>query len=153
MCSVEFSYRLTGTGWAEARVEDDTSWATITASYLGDALGDLLEAVGVLLEGAEQARCSWEEEPGEYRWIWERTGSDVYLRILALRDNFPRQPDELGTLVFETRQPLRALASAMAAGAQALLDDLGEEEYLRRWVDHPFPTAHLFLIKDRLAVE
>ena len=43
---------MTGKGWAEARIADDDSWAILTASYLSDALGDLLEAIGVLLEGA-----------------------------------------------------------------------------------------------------
>ena len=44
---VEFKYRLVGTGWAEARIEDEEAWAGLTASYLSDALGNLLEAVGV----------------------------------------------------------------------------------------------------------
>jgi hypothetical protein len=149
--AVEFTYRLTGTGWAEARIADGTSSATITASYLGDALCDLLEAVGVLLEGAEEARCSWEEEPGEYRWIFERTGSDVGVRVLALSDNFPREPDERGVVVFETRTPLREVARAVVEGAQKALDHYGEEEYLRRWVDHPFPVGYLELIQTRLA--
>ena len=42
--------------WAgPRRASRRASTATITASYLDDALGDLLEAVGVLLEGAEEA--------------------------------------------------------------------------------------------------
>lgn len=126
---------------------------TITASYLEDALGVLLDAVGVLLEGAEAARCSWAEEPGEDRWIFERSGSDVRLRPLALRDVYSRDQDEMGTAVFETRQSLAGLATAIADGAQAVLDEYGEEDYLTRWVAHPFPTAHLALIRDRLAVE
>ena len=30
---VEFDYRLTGVGWASARIRDDRSDATVTASY------------------------------------------------------------------------------------------------------------------------
>jgi hypothetical protein len=148
---VEFSYRLTGTGWAEARIADDSAWVTLTASYLEDALGVLLEAVGVLLEGAVTARCSWEEEPGEYRWIFDRSDTEVDLRVLAFGDVYSRDPDEKGVLVFRTLQPLAVLSTAIADGAQSVLDEYGEEEYLRRWVDHPFPTAHLALIKERLA--
>jgi hypothetical protein len=54
---------------------DGASSATITASYLMDALGLLLEDVGSMLEGVDEARCSWEEEPGEYRWIFEGMGA------------------------------------------------------------------------------
>jgi hypothetical protein len=147
---VDFIYRLTGTGWAEARVSAGHSSATITASYLQDALGVLLEAVGLMLEGAQQARCSWEEEPGEYRWIFERAGTDVRLRVLAFRDGYPPEPDDQGVIVFETRQPLREMATAIADGAHAVLDEYGEEEYLRRWVEAPFPIGHLNMIRAQL---
>lgn len=148
---MEFSYRLTGTGWAEARIADEDSWATITASYLSDALGDLLEAVGVLLEGADEARCSWQEEPGEYRWIFRRTTSDVQLRVLSFPDQMRPEPDEDGVPVFETQQPLAALASAIVDAAQAVLDENGEDAYQRQWVEYPFPSGHLSMIKRRLA--
>lgn len=123
----------------------------ITASYLGDALGELLEAIGLLLEGAVQARCSWEEEPGEYRWIFERAGADLRCRVLAFSDIYSREPDVAGTMVFETTARLRDVASAIAGGARKVLDEYGEDEYLRRWVDHPFPTGYLELIQTHLA--
>lgn len=150
---VEFGYRLTGTGWSEARLTDGPSSVTITASYLGDAIGELLEAVGVLLDGAEQARCSWAEEPGEYRWIFDRAGSDVRLRVLAFPDDDPLEPDDRGQVVFESTAPLREIADAIARGAQNVLDEYGEDEYLRRWVQHPFPVGHLELIQAHLAAE
>ena len=148
---MEFKYRLTGTGWAEARVADGASSATITASYLEDALGELLETIAYLLEGAEKARCSWQEEPGEYRWIFERADAEVRLRVLEFSDNYSPDPDDRGTVVFETRAPLRGVAEAVAQGAQRVLDAYGEDEYLRRWVDHQFPVAHLQQIQARLA--
>ena len=148
---MEFTYRVTGTGWAEARVADGPVAVTITASYLEDALGELLEAIGLLLEGADGARCSWQEEPREYRWIFHRAGSDVRLRVIAFADMYSREPDESGTVVFETTAPLRDVASAIAGGAQEVLDEHGEAEYLRRWVDHPFPVGHLELIQAHLA--
>lgn len=102
---MEFVYRLVHMGWAEARISDGTQSTTPTASYLRDALGDLLEAVGVLLEGAKTARCSWEEEPGEYRWVYNRRGADIELCIIFFRDLWSFEPDEKGTVVFETRRP------------------------------------------------
>jgi hypothetical protein len=160
---MEFRYRLTGRGWAEARIADDASHAILTASYLSDALGDLLEAVGRLLEGASEARCSWEEEPGEYRWIFTRTDdSDAQLNILAFDDMYSRpatlpgvaqphpQPDERGELRFSTTQPISVLAGAIADGAAATLDELGEENYLAEWVEAPFPTARLAFIRKHL---
>jgi len=149
---MQFTYRLVGTGWAEATVSDGSSWARLTASYLEDARSsELLQAVGILLEGAAEARCSWEEEPGEYRWVFQRTGVDIHLRVLGFADVYPEEPDERGMVVFETWQPLSEVATAIADGAQAVLDEYGQAEYLRRWVDFPFPTGHLEMIRERLA--
>lgn len=134
----------------EARIADDGAWARLTASYLSDALGNLLEAVGVLLEGATEATCSWDEEPGEYRWLFTRAGSTVHLRILALPDQFPPQPDSAGTVVFETTAPLPVVAAAVAHGAAEVLARHGEKEYLEKWVDYPFPTELLQMVQARL---
>lgn len=148
---MEFSYRLTGTGWSEARLSDGTSSATVTGSYLSDALGLLLEAVGSLLEGTQEARCSWDEEPGEYRWVFVRSGDLVDLRVLAFPELWGNQPDSEGSLVFETQQELREAATAIADGAADVLAEHGEEGYLAKWVDAPFPTAHLDLVRQLLA--
>jgi hypothetical protein len=41
---MRFEYRLTGAGWAKARIADGTCEAVLTASYLSNALDALLEA-------------------------------------------------------------------------------------------------------------
>lgn len=147
---VDFTDRLVGTGWAEATISDGAATARLTASYLKDALGDLLEAVGTLFEGAVEARCSWQEEPGECRWIFHRQGSAVHLRVLSFADVYSNEPDRLGVIVFETQQPLHDLARPVVNGAQSVLDEYGEEEYLTWWVDYPFPTAQLEMLRQRL---
>lgn len=84
--SLRFTYRLTGVGWAEADVACGEVSARLTASYLRDALGDLLRAVRDIVHGAESATCSWEEEPGEYRWLFSVVSGQVRLRILWFDD-------------------------------------------------------------------
>lgn len=150
--SIDFRYRLTGAGWAEASISGGEASATLRASYLGDALGDLLEAVGVLLEGATGARCSWEDEPGEYRWIFSRRGEDVHVQVLGFEDSYLRKPDAAGTVVYESTLPLLGLAVAMADGAQAVLDEHGADGYMAKWIGHPFPTEHLAMIRARLTL-
>jgi hypothetical protein len=149
---VDFTFRLVGTGWAAAHISDDTGGATVTASYLKDALGLLLEAVGLVLEGAEEARCAWAEEPGEYRRILERDGEQGHLRVLAFRDVERPEPDDRGTTIFETRQLVRVIAASIADGAQQVLTEYGEDEYVRCF-GHPFPLGHLGAVHDRLAAD
>ena len=146
---MQFAYRLVGTGWAEADVGDGTATATLTASYLGDALGDLLYAIWRLLEGDAETRCSWAEEPGEYRWIMQRDGDYVHLRVLEFMSTHPPRPDEAGRLVFESHPEVRALARAIALGASRTLEEHGEQGYKGMW-GSPFPTKTLELIRDAL---
>jgi hypothetical protein len=75
------------------------------------------------------------------------------LSLLAFRDVYTRDPDGEGVVVFETRQPLREMATAVADGAQAVLDEYGADEYRRRWVDFPFPLGHLEVIRAHLGAE
>lgn len=147
---VHFTYELVGTGWAAASIEGADSSVELHASYLGDALGVLLGAINALLEGGESARCSWEVEPGEFRWIFARRGAAVELTILTLPSAFPELPDEDGNEIFRTVEPLREVASSVANAAQRILDDLGEAEYLDRWVQYPFPIERLRSLQNLL---
>src|SRR5690606_17118422 len=54
----------------------------LAASYLTDALGDLLRAVVRIADGALEADCSWDEEPGVYRWLLRRAGPAALVRIV-----------------------------------------------------------------------
>lgn len=79
---VGFTYRLTGEGWSEARLTIGAASTPLSASYLDDALGDLV-AAAVLLPGAESTiRLSWAEEPGEFRWVLDRSGDQLAVRVL-----------------------------------------------------------------------
>jgi hypothetical protein len=142
-----FDFRLVGTGWARAKVTDEANSAEVTASYLGDALGDLLMAVWTLIEGDTDARCSWWEEPGEYRWIFVRDGQRISLRILEFDRLWSDEPDETGRLIFQTSQPLRELAAAIAAGAKACLNAVGFKDYREKWVYNDFPVDELAAIE------
>jgi hypothetical protein len=68
VAKVWFEYRLVPHGWAEARFELDDAVADLTASYLGDALGDQLVGPRRLRAYPGTVRVSWIEEPGEDRW-------------------------------------------------------------------------------------
>ena len=142
-----FEHRLVGRGWSETHVADEDNTAVVTASYLSDALGGLLYAVALATEGQPNVRCSFEEEPGEYRWVFDRSVSQVVLRILAFDDLWNHEPDDAGTLVFETSQPVLRIARAVASGAQRLLDETRDDGYLSQWIRHPFPNVALMRLR------
>jgi hypothetical protein len=145
-----FEYRVGYSGWAEAGIGDEAGHTTLTASYIGDALGDLLYALWRVLQGETETRCSWHEEPGEFRWIIRRDGDTVWLRVLEFDDLFQHRPDEAGQLVFETRQDVKTLARAIALGASRTLEKHGLSGYRERWQTYPFPSTTLELIQAEL---
>jgi hypothetical protein len=138
---LRLDYRLVGVGWAEAEVSHGVAAATVTASYLADALGDLLRAVGALGDGAATVRCAWAEEPGETRWLLAREDADVDVRIVAY-DAAGRR-DEEGAEVFRARVPYADLRTAVVDAAERVLAEHGEDGYLAKWVEAPFPCAAL----------
>ena len=43
------------------------------------------------------------------------------------------------------------MAVAIVKGVEAVLADYGEEEYRRRWIEHPFPTEALAMVSALLS--
>lgn len=131
---MKLRYDLTGTGWADCTIAIGEATATVTASYLSDALDDLVGAVVALLCGDEQSTASFAEEPGEYRWEFARKGPDgVIIRIRFLGAGSDNQP------IFDAETRLRTLAGALLSELQRLLREYGADGYRQRWVLHDFP--------------
>jgi hypothetical protein len=149
----KFDYRLTGPGWSEAKVADEHRHATLSASYLSDALRSLLEAVALIVEGHTDARCSWDEEPGEFRWIFRRADDIdlVELKILMFPQLCGDAPDGDGEEVFRTTQSALRFGRVVLAEAQRLCDEHGEEGYAEQWIEHPFPGDALARLRRAIA--
>ena len=141
--AVEFDFKLVGTGWARARLAVGSKSVELTASYLGDALGDLLAAMSLLVAGEPEARFSWDEEPGEYRWIVSCADDVARTRVLAFEHLRGHTSDDEGRELFNGSCSLRALIAAVARAAHDVLDEWGIEGYRLRWVEHDFPAHEL----------
>jgi hypothetical protein len=146
---MRFEFNLSGHGGADGEVTDEMSHASIPASYISDALGDLLYAVWRVTQGDPTSRCSWDDEPGEWRWIMTRDDRDVSLRVLWFDGRHPPRADEHGALIYQTRQDVRVFARAFALGASRTLADNGEEGYRDRW-GKPFPIRKLEVLQTAL---
>jgi hypothetical protein len=152
-----FEYRLTKYGWADARIADDESeYGYLAASYLSDALAALLDAVALTVEGAEEARCSWDDEPGEQRFVLRRDGDFLVLRILRFDAigrfaNEDQEPDGDGRCVFESRQPVRVVGRVILEAAESVLAEWGDDGYLEQWGEHPFPLSGLERLRRAVA--
>ena len=146
---LSFDYRLTGAGWSECRITRGPHGVTITASYLSDALGQLAAAVLLMQLGSQAARVSFDEEPGEYRWGFDRVVAPdrqpqgIQLRIWRFDDLWAGLPDDKGELQFEQIVELDDLLAATVEMLGNVLNTYGLDGYHERWIEHEFPKALL----------
>jgi hypothetical protein len=140
--SASFVYRLTGTGWSECELTIDGAQIQLTASYTSDALRELLIATNLILGGNHEARATFDEEPGEYRWRLSRiTENRLRIRIIWFEEVGALKPDVEGKLLFEANCGMKPFGQAVLDGCRQLVSELGTSSYARKWARHPFPES------------
>ena len=133
---LNFSLQRFPHGWWGATLSDGLEEATITASSIpSEPLLPLLWAVRLLLLGTSEARCSWWEEPGEYRWLFSRRDESVLIHILWFKD-IGNWSDEKGQTVLKMECDLLAFAKRFSQqlnqiGYQEKRPAVPEEDYQR----------------------
>ncbi len=138
------SFELTGLGWASCQITSPEGSCTVTASYLSNALGSLVVAATAMQAGFSRATFSFEEEPGEYRWvITSPRTNEMELGIIEFDSAYNELPDEHGKLLFRTRCRPVVFAEAVSIAASRLSSQLGEFGYKEQWSEHAFPTEQL----------
>ena len=111
---IAINYRLTGPGWSECVISCDGQSCITTASYLSDALGNLVRAAVALLSGFSAVTFSFEEEPGEYRWVIRSPRlNEIDLAVLELPDLYRGQPDHEGKLRLSVRRGDQGLSDSV----------------------------------------
>lgn len=140
--AVSLEYNLTGRGWSECIVEIDDQRLVLTASYLSNALADLLRATADLLKGNNETTASFIEEPGEYRWRFTRVSEDrLSVCILWFDEFYQNRPNLEGKVILKTECRLRTFAGSVLSASQRVLKTHGLDGYKEQWVHYEFPTT------------
>lgn len=146
--SVEFRYDLVGVGWSECTLINGDNHVTVTASYLSDALRELVAAVCRVTSGMPEATASFDEEPGEYRWRLFRIDDETLrISILEFDELWSNKPDSYGKPVFDSQCRLRTFAGAVYDGCKRLLAKYGHDGYREKSHDHNFPETEVRELK------
>jgi hypothetical protein len=126
-------------GWAYARLSDQSKELLVTAPYSpDDVLRDFVDAVQSL-QSAEAAECCWAQEPGELHWNLRRIGKDIEIEILKFPDiGFPGQHQGNAEPVFKARGRWVIFAGQLLSSLESIKTDMGCEGYERAW-RHPLP--------------
>jgi hypothetical protein len=137
---MEIVYELAGAGWADARISHKGNYRNMAVSYLSDALGDMARAAVQLLRGGREVSFSFQDEPGEHRWILSRGEADsLRIRVFWFDDAFSARRQERGTEVFACDCAVLDFVGQVSYVLQSVLADEGVEGYRRRWQNYEFP--------------
>jgi hypothetical protein len=135
-----FSIQKLSAGWLTTVISDGTQEVTLVASYLSDALSDLLNVILALLEGADEGACAWMQEPGEFHWLFKRKEEKILLRLVWFDDNlYDDFPKEAGRILLLTECDLTSIATEFYNALTHLLDTVGIEGYKKHWDLYEFP--------------
>jgi hypothetical protein len=95
------------------------------------------------LHGSELQRFSFDEEPGEYRWVLRRVWPDrLRVEILEFSELWSNAPDDEGTVLLRGDCTTKEFALAVVSALDSVLAEHGEAGYKERW-GCPFPSQTL----------
>jgi hypothetical protein len=100
MAGISLTWTPVHHGWARCVVADERAEAEAIVSYVTDGPEQLLNAVARLVHGADETRAEFAAEPDVYRWIFQRAGGEVSIRLLHVPDH--ALPDEAGETMVTT---------------------------------------------------
>jgi hypothetical protein len=135
---VRFTYKYDEHGWVTSHISDGVNSLDMYPSLVtGGDIEDLAERVVVLLKMDQQGlstkeRCSWGDEPGEYRWVLENDSSNLRIDILWFDEPWSHLSDEKGKLLFSTNCTLQKFAIQVKTQLRDALETLEPEEYRKR---------------------
>jgi len=141
-----FDYNLTGTGWAEVTLSDETQSVTFEVSYLSDPLSELYEGLYRLTQNqSDKEIIVFADEPGEHSLI---IAKQDYLNLeIELYKN--DEWEELSTamtstkgnkeLIYSDKDTLQNFISKICDGTDNLLKRLTLSEYKKLWSQYDFP--------------
>lgn len=134
---LRLSYILQQHGWAAASISDGDATVETDVTYLSDALGDLARAARGILRGMPEVTFSFQQEPGEHRFVVSRHEDRVQLSVYRFPETFSRS--QQGELVMTAQCSLREFATECINCLRRVLDEHGEEGYRERWKNADFP--------------
>lgn len=133
-------------GWADPAIQIRDTMLKMTASDLTDALGELLQTLMSLVNGAPMASCEWTQEPGGWRWELRRPDAANVDLVIAFKEDAYHEPwmsIESAQVRMQERVPLTEVIEAVTAGCRRCLQEWGPAGFVRQWDEHPFPRLQL----------
>src|SRR5688500_9590396 len=91
---LQFTYNLSGVGWADAFIKNEFTEKEFVASYLYDSLKELIQGINkIIYNEADSADIIFMDEPGEHKMTISRIESEKLLIDLKWTMDWPSYGD------------------------------------------------------------
>lgn len=147
---IEVMCNLEGRGWFAIKISNGINEVEIKASYLSDSPIDLISSIRTVLDGSRDARCSFQNEPGEYRFIFEKNNEMISVKVLEFFKSFNKESNDMGKLIFEGTDDLYTFAKRIKRQYDRLLYNHGLDGYKNIW-GYDFPASELERLNESIA--
>ncbi|OFT03730.1 hypothetical protein HMPREF3107_01515 [Neisseria sp. HMSC31F04] len=141
--SFHIAYQLHDAGWASVTVKYGEESHQQAVSYLHDSLKDLCNLALALQSGSSitEAKVLFLDEPGELVLLVSAAeqNNEAEVKLIYSDDcffNFNRSPQQA---LWHGKVDRYELAENIRLILEDIYLNIGEKEYLERWIEHPFP--------------
>jgi hypothetical protein len=148
-----FDYNLGNAGWAEATISDGTQSCHMTVSYLHDTLGNLVESVNLLLQGVNEAKVIFKDEPGEHiMFLVTENGEILDIEIRWFKDfaSYDLLTKKEFEIIFKGKARLLNFSNEILKILERIYDKEGSNGYKEKWVLSDFPLKGLEKLRELL---
>ncbi|WP_019415135.1 hypothetical protein [Paenisporosarcina sp. TG20] len=148
---MKFEYKLIGRGWASGYIEVNSKKFDFTASYLNDALHDLLQSLLIITPDCspypvKKSTFELEEEPGGTVWIFKRIdGENLSITIVSYED---LDNKVINQLQFKEVCKLDDLIKEVVKTVSKILKTHGIEGYKESWGNYDFPINEFQILNN-----
>jgi hypothetical protein len=127
-------------GWAYARLSDESKELLVTAPYSpDDVLRDFVDAAALRVLAPNSIQRPLRTANSVLHWSLRRMDKDIEIEILKFPDiGFPGQHRGNAEPIFKARGRWATFATQLLSSLESIKTEMGCEGYERAW-RHPFP--------------
>jgi len=134
-------YEFDNHGWATVVFKNNNQKTVNRVSYLHDSLNDLAQMAIELRDGAEISKSLFMDEPGEVLLTVDSKNGNAICEVRRYRDwaSWGIIPDTEFEVLLSGKNSTAEIIQQISGILENIHDNIGLEEYKRRWIKHDFP--------------
>lgn len=140
---IEIEYKIVGSGWANGKIGNGKKRVKFAISYLNDSLKELTESA-IEIREKDFKSVVFMEEPGEHVLILNRKEENkIDYELRWYKDWWSWNLIDVNNFesVIKGETTIPKYINQVRNVMIRIMNELGPDEYRKKWVEHDFPIA------------